>query len=449
MNTTANDIALLQNWQRRRDAEAFHTLVDRYAHLVYQTCRHIVKNDADAADVAQECFLSLATTPPDIERSLAGWLHRLATHRALNHLKKEQRRRDREVRYAEALPQPPKADHDDLLELIDEAIDALPDDLRLPLIDHFLRQKTHQEVADGLGIPRRTVSYRIEKGVEQLREHLKEKGVVTSTAVLAAFLETQLAEAAALPEALRVALGKQAVAGTATTSAAPGSLAGLSMLKLGAVLGSIIVLLIGGWWVFSSDDPLRVPPSSSPVADTAQAVNATSPETSPPAITDLIEMEAGPAIVDAAPVANATLAGRVYDKTTDAGIPGVKVTLNLQRGKKSAVTDKRGEYRLEGLPPVSAVLSVGRPDGYYADDEVKRDVAPNASSVAFVDVGLQPGQFAGISGIVLDVSDNPISGAVVTAWSRAYQGGAGQRQESKSSADGHFEIRGLELDAKL
>ena len=80
MYSDATDLALLRAWQHHRDAEAFHTIVRRHAGLVYNTCRHIVRNDADAADVSQECFLKLASTPPVLQHSLTGWLHRVATH---------------------------------------------------------------------------------------------------------------------------------------------------------------------------------------------------------------------------------------------------------------------------------------------------------------------------------------------------------------------------------
>ena len=35
-----------------------------------------------------------------------------------------------------------------------EATASLPDGLRIPLVEHFLQQKGHQEVADSTGVPR-------------------------------------------------------------------------------------------------------------------------------------------------------------------------------------------------------------------------------------------------------------------------------------------------------
>ena len=79
-----SDSLLLKRWYERRDAEAFDELVSRHAAMVYATCRRVVGNDADASDVTQECFYVLARGGLRIRRSLAGFLHRLARHRALN-----------------------------------------------------------------------------------------------------------------------------------------------------------------------------------------------------------------------------------------------------------------------------------------------------------------------------------------------------------------------------
>ncbi len=71
---TLPDAALLERWITNRDAEALSELVSRYADLVYGVCRRVVRNEADAEDVAQDCFLRLARTKSPPRSSLAGWL---------------------------------------------------------------------------------------------------------------------------------------------------------------------------------------------------------------------------------------------------------------------------------------------------------------------------------------------------------------------------------------
>ena len=56
----STDLALLQQYARTRDADAFAELVHRYADMVYATCLRITANAHDAEDAAQESFLELA-----------------------------------------------------------------------------------------------------------------------------------------------------------------------------------------------------------------------------------------------------------------------------------------------------------------------------------------------------------------------------------------------------
>ena len=74
-----DDAALLDRYAETRDAEAFATLVRRYAGLVYGTCLRITANAHDAEDAAQECFMDLARQTASISTSLPGWLHTTAT----------------------------------------------------------------------------------------------------------------------------------------------------------------------------------------------------------------------------------------------------------------------------------------------------------------------------------------------------------------------------------
>src|SRR2546429_237981 len=82
---------------------------------------------------------------------------------------------------------------------------AFPDDLRAVVTEHFLCGRTQTELAASLGVNQSTVHRKIEKGLHQLRESLKDE----SPAALAA-LPMLLGEfsRASAPQALREALTK-------------------------------------------------------------------------------------------------------------------------------------------------------------------------------------------------------------------------------------------------
>lgn len=56
--------------------------------------------------------------------------------------------------------------------LLTNSISILPDKLRAPMVAHFLNGLSLDAVAVNLGIPRRTVSYRINKGINHVRVEL-------------------------------------------------------------------------------------------------------------------------------------------------------------------------------------------------------------------------------------------------------------------------------------
>ncbi|NQT21365.1 MAG: sigma-70 family RNA polymerase sigma factor, partial [Planctomycetes bacterium] len=215
-----SDAALVARYARTRDAEALAELFRRYGGLVHGTCLRMTGNLHDAEDLAQGCFMDLARQCETIRDSLPGWLHRVAINRSSQLMRGESRRRRREEARARAA-----SSQDDWAQLweqtaphVDEAVCDLPDELRLPIILHFLQGKTQAEVSQELGIDRSTVSRRLQKGVDRLRGEMKKAGIIISAGLLAALLERNAAQAA--PAGLVAAVGRMAIAGVGTESGA-------------------------------------------------------------------------------------------------------------------------------------------------------------------------------------------------------------------------------------
>ena len=244
--------SLLQRWADHRDAEAFAELVRRYAGLVYGTCRRILRNENEAEDVAQECFLKLAQTGRASIESLGGWLHRVATREALNRLKAEQRRSARDTAYASEHPRHAEIQWDDLQVWVDEALDALPEDMREPVIRHFLQGETHDEIARSLRVSRSTITRRIAQGIEQVRNNLRKRGVEVAVTVLTASMAAHMVEAA--PATLRASLGRFALSGAGDVKPSPPVGDSTHVPSLSSAPGILAVaaavaLLAGAWWL--------------------------------------------------------------------------------------------------------------------------------------------------------------------------------------------------------
>ena len=180
--------------------------------------------------------------------SVGAWLHGVATNRAIKHIRADARRRAREARFASQAAEEVEVAWDDVYQLVDEAIAALPERLHGPLVAHYLEGQSHAAIAEEQGIPRRTVSSRIQRGLHQVRRSLKRRGVPVASAALASFLGANAIEAA--PPALAATLGKLAVAGVSKTTAASaaggvakaGLIGGIAMTTKQVTAGTLVAV---------------------------------------------------------------------------------------------------------------------------------------------------------------------------------------------------------------
>jgi len=150
----------------------------------------ITGNTQDAEELTQECFFDLARHASQIRTSLAGWLHQAATNRALNRMRDERRRmiREREAeqrRLALAEEQlTTDLSWNEIEPLVDKALSEIPEDLRAPVLMHYLEGVTQSDIATALGVHQSTVSRRLSDGLELLRVRLRKAGFVVPVSVL-------------------------------------------------------------------------------------------------------------------------------------------------------------------------------------------------------------------------------------------------------------------------
>jgi len=75
----------------------FKELFYRHYPAVCRQLTCLLGSRADAEDIAQEAFIKLFNTPPRESSNLGGWLSRVATNLAYNHLRSQNSRRRREM----------------------------------------------------------------------------------------------------------------------------------------------------------------------------------------------------------------------------------------------------------------------------------------------------------------------------------------------------------------
>ena len=244
---STSDQILYERWVSGADADAFAEIVSRHAGMVYGTCWRILRNAADAQEVAQECFLLLAQGRTRKVRSLGGWLHVVARSRALNRIKAAERRLRLERQFVKAARDTVEIEWDDMAQVLDDAIGELPERLRVVIIYRFLEARTHAQIARELSVAPETVRYRIKRGLDQLRKALSKKGIVASSSSLLALLTSHGVEAA--PSSMMHTLTRTALAmscgnGSAGATVSPKT-GGPFMLKKSALAAGVRLVTLG------------------------------------------------------------------------------------------------------------------------------------------------------------------------------------------------------------
>ena len=177
--------------QRARDGDqaAFGELVTLYEKKVYALTLRMCKNPEDAAETAQEAFLSAWQGLKFFrgEASFSTWLYRLASNACVDLLRKEQRHRaaagpslDDEGVYldvADSAPSPHAiAESNELKEQIEAGLRSLSPEHREVLILREIHQLSYDEIAETLSLDSGTVKSRISRGRKQLRNFLLKSG---------------------------------------------------------------------------------------------------------------------------------------------------------------------------------------------------------------------------------------------------------------------------------
>jgi RNA polymerase sigma factor (sigma-70 family) len=201
------DRQLLERFARQQDGAAFTALVRRHGPMVLGVCRRVLDNAHDAEDAFQATFLVLVRRASSIGRPelLANWLYGVAYRTAKKARANVLRRRAHE-RLAACMPRAEPwvdAAWQDLRTLLDEELHRLPDKYRAPLVLCYLEGKTNEEAARQLGWPPGSMSARLARGRELLRERLEgRRRNGTLPAPMFALLLVQRAGGTTLPSRL-------------------------------------------------------------------------------------------------------------------------------------------------------------------------------------------------------------------------------------------------------
>ena len=166
------------------DDSALGELYGLFATLVHTLAYRVTRDREAASDVAQEVFSHLWENPLGYDPHRAGlrtWLAMLAHRRAVDWVRREERRRHLATKELHGPFELPGAD--EAVETADTAcrvrliVRELPTTLRTVVELAFFREMTYREVAAELGIPEGTVKSRIRSALARIARALAEEGI--------------------------------------------------------------------------------------------------------------------------------------------------------------------------------------------------------------------------------------------------------------------------------
>ncbi len=156
----------------------FEELLAECGPLAYRVARGVLRNSADAEDVAQEALLRAYRRFDRLRdrTRFRAWLVRIVFRLALDRLRSAKRREQRETLCSQLPPQPSTEDlaaSSEFQAHLDSALQELPEKFRLVLLLAVMEGHTLEEVAALLSLPVGTVKSRLFFARKQLAEKLQ------------------------------------------------------------------------------------------------------------------------------------------------------------------------------------------------------------------------------------------------------------------------------------
>jgi len=186
MSEASIDQELVERVQRG-DKKAFDLLVLKYQHKIVKLISRYIRDEAETLDVAQEAFIKAYRALPRFRGDSAfyTWLYRIAINTAKNFLVSQGRRppeSDIDANEAEnyvgasALRDIGTPEHqllkDEIEEVVNKAIEQLPEDLRTAITLREMEGLSYEEIAQAMDCPVGTVRSRIFRAREAIDKKL-------------------------------------------------------------------------------------------------------------------------------------------------------------------------------------------------------------------------------------------------------------------------------------
>jgi len=171
------------------DHDAFRELVERHKLTVLNMCLRFTGNKQDAEDLAQDVFLRLFQAAPnyEIKAAFTTWLYRITVNLCLNYQRRKKILHFFSLDHDKhpddsmagrapqfALKEQPDTDFErkELQQIVQRAIQSLPENQKSVLILHRFQDLSYKEIAEVLDITVSAVESRLHRAKQNLKKRL-------------------------------------------------------------------------------------------------------------------------------------------------------------------------------------------------------------------------------------------------------------------------------------
>lgn len=160
---------------RRGESGALGEAYRRHAGGLFAMLRGLLGSEAEAEDVLHDVFVGLPEALRQYEErgAFGGWLRRVAARVALERLRRGRRRAEVDLAALPALSTRAEADALPDRMLVEAALAALPDTLRVVVVLRELEGWSHRDIARFLGLREGAVMTRHSRAMARLRTALE------------------------------------------------------------------------------------------------------------------------------------------------------------------------------------------------------------------------------------------------------------------------------------
>src|SRR5436190_16152251 len=166
------------------DQHAWDLIVRQYWRKVFNVAYKFVGRHDEAEDLTQDIFLKIfkSLSTFDSRANFQTWLISVSRNLCIDHyrsVRKERETIDRDVDASELMPvsktqgQMAMMEQRDRVQLLKEAMSALPKTLRTAVLMRDIQELSYHEIAETLHLPEGTVKSRINRGRNELARQIR------------------------------------------------------------------------------------------------------------------------------------------------------------------------------------------------------------------------------------------------------------------------------------